>query len=92
MHWRQRWQRWNIQGGGGTSKAEVEAAEVEAAEAEMAETEVVEVEAADASEVAACIGSIGMHRKRTEADGADGADGAGGEYKVSEAVKTVRTC
>jgi hypothetical protein len=27
-----------------------------------------------------------------EADRADGADGAGSEYKVSEAVKTVRTC
>jgi hypothetical protein len=33
-----------------------------------------------------------MHRKSTEADGDDGADGAGGEYKVSEAVKMVRTC
>jgi hypothetical protein len=33
-----------------------------------------------------------MHRKSMEADGADGADGAGGEYKVSEAVKMVRTC
>jgi hypothetical protein len=45
--------------------------------------------------VAACFGSIGMHRKSTEADragGADGADGAGSEYKVSEAVKAVRTC
>jgi hypothetical protein len=27
-----------------------------------------------------------------EADGADGADGAGSEYKVLEAVTTVRTC
>jgi hypothetical protein len=27
-----------------------------------------------------------------EVDGADGADGAGSEYKVSEAVKTVRAC
>jgi hypothetical protein len=27
-----------------------------------------------------------------EADGDDGADGASGEYKVSEVVKTVRTC
>jgi hypothetical protein len=33
-----------------------------------------------------------MHRKSTEADGADGADGDGGEYKVSEAVKMIRTC
>jgi hypothetical protein len=33
-----------------------------------------------------------MHRKSTEAGRADGADGAGGEYKVSEAVKMVRTC
>jgi hypothetical protein len=32
-----------------------------------------------------------MHRKSTEADGADEADRAGSEYKVSEAVKTVRT-
>jgi hypothetical protein len=30
-----------------------------------------------------------MHQKSTEADGADG---AGSEYKVLEAVKTVRTC
>jgi hypothetical protein len=43
-------------------------------------------------EVAACIGSIGMHWKSTEADRAHGADGTGSEYKVSEAVKTVRTC
>jgi hypothetical protein len=33
-----------------------------------------------------------MHWKSMEADGADGADGDGSEYKVSEAVKTVRTC
>jgi hypothetical protein len=33
-----------------------------------------------------------MHWKGTEADGADGADRNGGEYKVLEAVKTVRTC
>jgi hypothetical protein len=33
-----------------------------------------------------------MHRKSTEVDGANRADGAGGEYKVSEAVKVVRTC
>jgi hypothetical protein len=31
----------------------------------------------EASEVAASIGGIGMHRKSTEVDGADGADGAG---------------
>jgi hypothetical protein len=42
-------------------------------------------------EAAACIGSIGMHQKSTEVDGDDGADAAGGEYKVSEAVKMVRT-
>jgi hypothetical protein len=33
-----------------------------------------------------------MCRKSTEADGAVGDDGAGGEYKVSEAVKAVRSC
>jgi hypothetical protein len=33
-----------------------------------------------------------MHQKSMEADGADRADRAGGEYKVSEAVKTVGTC
>jgi hypothetical protein len=33
-----------------------------------------------------------MHQKSTEADRDDGADAAGGEYKVLEAVKTVRTC
>jgi hypothetical protein len=33
-----------------------------------------------------------MHWKSMEADRADRADGAGGEYKVSEAVKMVRTC
>jgi hypothetical protein len=32
-----------------------------------------------------------MHWKSTEVDGADRADRAGSEYKVSEAVKTVRT-
>jgi hypothetical protein len=32
------------------------------------------------------------HRKTTEADGADRADEASSEYKVSEAVKVVRTC
>jgi hypothetical protein len=37
-------------------------------------------------------GCIGMHRKSTEADGADGADKDGSEYKVSEVVKTIRTC
>jgi hypothetical protein len=42
--------------------------------------------------VAACTGSIGMHRRSTEADRADRADRASSEYKVLEAVKTVRTC
>jgi hypothetical protein len=46
----------------------------------------------NAWEALECIGSIGMHRKSTEADGADRDDGAGGEYKVSEAIKVVRTC
>jgi hypothetical protein len=46
----------------------------------------------DVSEAAACIGSVRMCRKSTEADGADRTDGDGGEYKVSEVVKTVRTC
>jgi hypothetical protein len=50
------------------------------------------LQADEVSEVAACIGGIGMHWKSMEADGADGADGAGGEYKVLEAVKVVRTC
>jgi hypothetical protein len=50
------------------------------------------LQADEASEMAACIGGIEMHRKSMEADGADGADRAGGEYKVSEAVKMVRTC
>jgi hypothetical protein len=40
----------------------------------------------------ACIRSIGMHQENMEADRADGADRDSGEYKVSEAVKTVRTC
>jgi hypothetical protein len=33
----------------------------------------------------------GMHWKSMEVDGAGGADGASSEYKVSEAVKVVRT-
>jgi hypothetical protein len=41
----------------------------------------------DASEAAACIGSIGMRRKSMEADGADKTDRDSGEDKVSEAVK-----
>jgi hypothetical protein len=41
----------------------------------------------DASEVAACIGSVGMCWKSTEVDGADGTDRDGGEYKVSKEVK-----
>jgi hypothetical protein len=48
----------------------------------------VEAEAAEMAEAVACIGSIGVHRKSMEADGADGASG---EYKVSEAIKAVRT-
>jgi hypothetical protein len=43
----------------------------------------------DASEAVAC---IRMHRKSMEVDGADRADGASSKYKVSEAVKMVRTC
>jgi hypothetical protein len=43
----------------------------------------------DASKTAACIGGIEIHQKSTEADRADR---AGSEYKVSEAVKAVRTC
>jgi hypothetical protein len=41
----------------------------------------------DASEAAACIGSVGIRRKSMEADGADGTNRDGGEYKVLEAVK-----
>jgi hypothetical protein len=33
-----------------------------------------------------------MCQKSMEADGADGADRDGSEYKVSEVVKTARTC
>jgi hypothetical protein len=33
-----------------------------------------------------------MHQKSMEVDRADRADRAGGKYKVSEVVKTVRTC
>jgi hypothetical protein len=33
-----------------------------------------------------------MHQKSTEADRDDRADAACSEYKVSEAVKMVRTC
>jgi hypothetical protein len=59
---------------------------------EAAETEAVEAEAAEAAEVEGCIRSGGMHWKSTEADGADRADRDSSEYKVSEAVKTIRTC
>jgi hypothetical protein len=45
------------------------------------------LQADEASEMAACIGGIGMHRKSMEVDRADGADGASGEYKVLEVVK-----
>jgi hypothetical protein len=41
----------------------------------------------DALEAAACIGSVGMRRKSTEADGADETDRDGSEDKVSEVVK-----
>jgi hypothetical protein len=41
----------------------------------------------DASEAAACIGSVGMRRKSMEVDGADETDRDGGEDKVSEVVK-----
>jgi hypothetical protein len=45
-----------------------------------------------ASETAACIKGSSMHQRSTEADRAAGADRAGGEYKMSKAVKMVRTC
>jgi hypothetical protein len=65
----------------------VEVRAAKAVKAAVVETEAVEVKAAkrrDALEVAACIGSIGIHWKCTEVDGADG---AGSEDKVLEAVK-----
>jgi hypothetical protein len=62
---------------------------MEAAEAEVAKVEAAEAEAVEAE---GCFGGSGMHRKSMEADRADRADGAGGEYKISEAVKMVRTC
>jgi hypothetical protein len=75
---------------------EMEAIEVEAAEAAEAEGCIrgsgMHRRQRHASEAAACIGSIGMHQKSMEADRADRADRASGEYKVSEAVKVVRTC
>jgi hypothetical protein len=46
----------------------------------------------EASEVDACIRDSGMHQRSMEVDRAAGADGARGEYKMSEAVKAVRTC
>jgi hypothetical protein len=55
------------------------------------EAEAAKVEA-EVAEAEGCIGGSSMHWKSMEADGADGADRVGGEYKVSEAVKTVRTC
>jgi hypothetical protein len=46
----------------------------------------------DASEAATYIRSIRMHWKSMEADRAGRADRASSEYKVSKAVKAVRTC
>jgi hypothetical protein len=55
----------------GRSEAEVEVAET--VEVEAVETEAVEAQVAKAAEAEGCIGSIGMHRKCTEAGRADGA-------------------
>jgi hypothetical protein len=64
----------------------VEVRAAKAVKAAAVETEAVEAKAAEVA--AACIGSVGMCRKSTEADGADGATV---NTQVSEAVKVVRT-
>jgi hypothetical protein len=71
-------------------EAEAEAEAAAEAEAE-AEAEAAEAEA-EAAEAEGCIVGSGMHRKSTEADRADRADRDGSKYKVSEVVKTIRTC
>jgi hypothetical protein len=50
------------------------------------------LQADEASEAEGCIRGSSMHWRSTEADGAARADGARGEFKISEAVKVVRTC
>jgi hypothetical protein len=50
------------------------------------------LQADEALEAEGCVRGSSMHRRSMEADRAAGADGAGGEYKMSEAVKVVRTC
>jgi hypothetical protein len=103
---RQRWQRWSVRGmhwrqqhaseehGGRHSRQNLLAADrlirIRWRQVEQLEHQNV-LQVDEASEVVACIRGIRMHQKSTEADRADGADGASSEYKVSEAVKVVRT-
>jgi hypothetical protein len=50
------------------------------------------LQADEALEAEECAIGSSMHWRSMEEDGADGADGARGEYRMSEAVKVVRTC